>query len=99
MGHGMHQRGLARSVVQEKRAAAHGDEYNSKYAWFAESYRALEWLLARSCDSLVNAFEIEGSAGKYTYAQDAVGDCLPIWVVYQCSEYRVTIYDLKVREL
>lgn len=96
MGKGVYLAFIARTVIQEKRAAVSCDGYRKAYAWFPKSYRSLEWLLAQSCHKLWGSVVIDAKKGIFTYTQGAIGNCFPVRVVYQCKADQVTIYDIKV---
>lgn len=91
---------MYKEIVQENQVQQSCDNYNANYDWFSESYRALEWLLSRSCENVGENSVIISDADDtkviYTYKQDSIGKCLPIWIVFSCESNQVCIYDIKV---
>lgn len=92
----MHSEFLAREVVREDSVAEDCDQYCEDYTWFPDSYRALEWLLARLCHSLSDSVVVDKKKGIHTYKQDRVGKALPIWVNYHCNDTTVTIHNIDI---
>ena len=80
-----------RTVILENGAQVAVDSYKKSLNRFADSFDALEWLLARSPKN----GEVLGG-GYYLYVQgaDEIAETSEIWVLYKFNIDEVTIYQV-----
>lgn len=90
----------ARTIVQEPSVSAAVDRYTKKYARFDEAYQALEWLLARKCETLQAGMRTVKGVTYHLYRQaaDALAGTPAIVIVYTYDQNEVVIIDLKVEK-
>ena len=87
----------AREVILSETANRQYDDLRAAHDWFEDSYRALEWLLARGCERLIaDSYQIKKS--KYLYKQDSIYKEKPLLVIYACAEGQVDIFALGVAQ-
>lgn len=84
-------------TIREEHAAEHAaNELNHQFPRFEEAYRALQWLLARKCDTIRCKYRIVNNVKYHLYVQAPNPLAKTPWiaVVFTYDDDMVNIIDI-----